>query len=130
MNTHTHTLNRSRVHFKATKVIQALVHADQQNSDDYYKRMGNGTDDSNYTTMPGNDPGESSTAEQETDRSLGNEINGGGSFLLSVQNTLKRDDYGGTMTDGTDSFYHPHYSTQPLVEVNRRSRTARLICPS
>ncbi|UJR14129.1 hypothetical protein I4U23_001123 [Adineta vaga] len=104
---------------QTTKTIQALIHNDQQLSDEYYKRIANSVDDSNYTTMPENMPRESSLIDQETDRSLGNEINAGGSILVSVPRMLRREDDAGTITDGDDSIYNPHYSIQSLVECQR-----------
>lgn len=106
------------LNFKATKTIQALVHTEQQQSADYYKRIGNGGDDSNYTAMPGNGAGASSIGDQETDRSLGNEIDAGGPVVVSVPTMIRRDDDAGTTTDGAESIYNPHYSIESLVEVN------------
>ena len=61
--------------------------------------------------MPG---GASSIGDQETDRSLGNEIDAGGPIVVTVPTMIRRDD-----TDGNDSIYNPHQSIQSLVEVNQ-----------
>jgi hypothetical protein len=85
--------------------------------DDYYRRIGNGGEDSNYTVMPGIGAGGSSIGDQETDRSLGNEIDAGGPVVVSVPTMIRRDDDAGTTTDGADSIYNPQYSIQSLAEV-------------
>jgi hypothetical protein len=81
--------------------------------------MGFSGDDSNYTGMGGNVTRTSSIDDQETDRSLGNEIDTGGSVVVRVPTMIRRDDDAGTNTDGGDSIYNPHYSIQSLVEVNK-----------
>jgi hypothetical protein len=67
--------------------------------------------------MPENGARESSIADQETDRSLGHEIDAGGPVLVSVPTMIRRDDNIGTNTDGGDSIYNPHYSIQSLTDV-------------
>jgi hypothetical protein len=57
--------------------------------------------------------------DQETDRSLGNEIDAGGCVVVSVPTMIRRDDDVGTNTDGGDSIYNPNYSIQSIVEVNK-----------
>jgi hypothetical protein len=98
-----------------------LVHTEQQASDDYYKRIAHSGDDSNYTIMPGNKAGTSSIGDQETDRSLGNEIDAGGPIVLGVPTMIRRDDDddAATNTDGGDSIYNPNYSIHSLAEVNK-----------
>lgn len=110
---------------QTTKVVQALVHAEQSQhvSDDYYKRIEHVADDSNYTTMPGTGAGESSIADQETDRSLGNEMDGGGPVLVSVPTMFRREDDTGTATDTGESIYNQNYSLQSIAEVNRSTIT-------
>lgn len=61
----------------------------------------------------------SSIGDQETDRSLGNEIDAGGSVILSVPTMLRGDDDAGNNTDGGDSIYNPNYSIQSVVQVNK-----------
>lgn len=68
--------------------------------------------------MPGHITGASSIADQETDRSLGNEIDAGGSVVVSVPTIIRRDDDNEMTTDGNDSIYNPNYSIQSIVEVN------------
>jgi len=67
--------------------------------------------------MPGNVTEASSIGDQETDRSLGNEIDAGGPVLVSVPTIIRRDDDAGMTINGTDSIYNAHYSIQSLVEV-------------
>jgi hypothetical protein len=68
--------------------------------------------------MAGNDAGTSSIGDQETDRSLGNEMDVGGPVILSVPTMMRGgDDDAGTNTDGGDSIYNPNYSIHSLVEV-------------
>lgn len=90
----------------------------QQNDDNYFKRIENNGDESNYAAMPGHITGASSIADQETDRSLGNEIDAGGSVVVSVPTIIRRDDDNEMTTDGNDSIYNPNYSIQSIVEVN------------
>ena len=95
-----------------------MIHSDQQLSDEYYKRIATSVEDSNYTAMPDNMPREPSIIDQETDRSLGNEIDAGGHMIVTVPTMLRQEDDAGTNTDGGDSIYNPHYSVQSIVEVN------------
>ena len=90
-----------------------MIHADQHVNDDYYKRIEHIVEDSNYAQGGG----ESSIIDQETDRSVGNEIDGGGAILVSVPTMFRQDDDAGTMTDGADSMYNPNYSIQTFAEV-------------
>jgi hypothetical protein len=70
--------------------------------------------------MPGTGAGASSNGDQETDRSLGNEIDAGGPVMVSVPTMIRNDDDdAGTNTDGADSIYNPRYSIQSLIEVNQ-----------
>jgi hypothetical protein len=97
-----------------------LIHT-EQTSDDYYKRIAHNGDNSNYVIMPGNNAGTSSIGDQETDRSLGNEIDAGGPIVLGVPSMIRRDDDdddAATNTDGGDSIYNPNYSIHSIVEVN------------
>lgn len=107
-----------------TKVVQAMVHSEQQeiSSDDYYKRIEHQVDDSNYILMQRNPPAN----DPETDRSVGMEIDGGGQMLVSVPTLFRRDDDDGTMTDGAESMYNPHYSIETLVEVKKTQRTKQI----
>jgi hypothetical protein len=100
------------------KKIQALIHTEQDCSDEYYKRIETGGDDSNYTTMHENIQGEYSITDQQTDRSLGNEIDAGGSVIVSVPTMLRREDDIGITTDGGESIYNQNYSIRSLIEVN------------
>jgi hypothetical protein len=79
--------------------------------------MGTSGDDSNYTVMPENVPRVPSFLDQETDRSLGDEIDTGGPVHVSVPNMIRRDDDAGTNTDEAGSIYNPRYSIQSLTEV-------------
>ena len=100
-------------------MVHALIH-NEQSSDDYYKRVAHSGDDSNYTMMPGNNAGTPSIGDQETDRSLGNEIDAGGPVVLGVPTMSRRgddDDDAATNTDGGDSVYNPNYSIHSLVDV-------------
>ncbi|CAF1117464.1 unnamed protein product [Rotaria sordida] len=107
---------------QTTKTIQALIHTEQQqNDDDYYKRIGNNGDNSNYTGMSENALRDSSITDQETDRSLGNEIDAGGPVVVSVPTMIRRDDDTGTITDGAESIYNPHYSIQSVNEYSHRN---------
>jgi hypothetical protein len=99
-------------------VIQALIHTEQEQSDDYYKRIELGGDESNYASMHDPPQGEYSIGDRETDRSLGHEMNTGGSVIVSVPTMLRREDDAGSATDGTDSIYNQNYSNQSLIEVN------------
>ncbi len=56
-------------------------------------------------------------ADQQTDRSLGNEIHSGGSVIISVPTMLRQEDGVDTSTDGDDSIYNQHYSIQSRIEV-------------
>jgi hypothetical protein len=67
--------------------------------------------------MLGNVTRTSSIGDQETDRSLGNEIDTGGPVVVRVPTMIRCDDNAGTNTDGGDSIYNPHYSIQTIVEV-------------
>ena len=116
--------------FQTTKVVQALIHAEQSQlvNDDYYKRIGNVTDESNYTTMPGTGAGESSTADQETDRSLGNEMDARGPVVVRVPTMFRREDDAGTMTDTGESSYNHNYSLQSIAEVKRSMTKLSTVC--
>lgn len=58
---------------------------------------------------------EYSIVDQQTDRSIGNETNTGGSVIISVPTMLRREDEVGTTTDGAESIYHQNYS---FTQVN------------
>ena len=60
----------------------------------------------------------SSIGDQETDRSLGNEMDVGGPVVLSVPIMLRGDDETGNNTDGSQSLYNPNYSIQSTGQVN------------
>ena len=78
-------------------------------------------DDPNYTSIPGHATRmaiESSMIDQETDRSLGNEIDTGGPVLVHMPNMYRRDDDAATIADGIDSIYNPNYDIHDLNEVN------------
>ena len=70
--------------------------------------------------MSGNGVGGSFIADQETDRSLGNEIDAGGPVVVSVPTMIRRDDDAGMNTDGADSIYNPDYSMHSLTEVKSK----------
>lgn len=67
--------------------------------------------------MPGNNGRDSSLADQETDRSLGNEMDAGGLVVVGVPSMIRRDDDAGTNTDCADSIYNPNYSIKSVNEV-------------
>jgi hypothetical protein len=69
--------------------------------------------------MHENIQGEYSITDQQTDRSLGNEIDAGGSVIVSVPTLLRREDDIGITTDGGESIYNQNYSIRSLIEVNR-----------
>jgi hypothetical protein len=68
--------------------------------------------------MHENIQGEYSITDQQTDRSLGNEIDAGGSVIVSVPTMLRREDDIGITTDGGESIYNQNYSIRSLIEVN------------
>lgn len=69
--------------------------------------------------MPEHNTGASSIGDQETDRSLGNEIDAGGPVVVGVPAMIRHDEELGITTDGNESPYNPNYSIQSLVEVNK-----------
>lgn len=88
----------------------AHVHQEQDHSDEYYKRIETCGSESNYTTVHGTTQGDYSLGDQQTDRSLENEIDGGESVIISVPTMLRQDDDLGTISDGGESIYNPNYS--------------------
>ena len=67
--------------------------------------------------MPGTGTVASSIGDQETDRSLGNEIDAGGPVVFSVPTMIRSDDEIDTNTDLVNSNYNPNYSIQTFVGV-------------
>lgn len=65
----------------------------------------------------------SSIGDQETDRSLGNEMDVGGSVVVSVPIMLRGENETGNHTDGGESIYNPNYSIQSVVQVRRKNTT-------
>ncbi|CAF3795119.1 unnamed protein product, partial [Adineta steineri] len=118
-NSETKPKNSNKKHQEAIKAVQALIHTEYNHSDDYYKRIESGGDDSNYTTMHENAGEEYSIADQQTDRSLGNETDVGGSVIISVPTMLKREDDIGIITDGVDSIYNQNYSIHSRETTNQ-----------
>ena len=101
--------------FNQQRTVQASIHNEQ----DQQQRSSMVRGDSNYSIMPGNSPAEYSLADQETDRSLGNEYQGGGSVVVTVPTMLRQtEEDTTTMTDAADSSYNPNYSIQSILEVN------------
>lgn len=96
-----------------------MIHDEQDHSDDYYKRIESGGDESNYTTMPDHQTGEYSIADQQTDRSLGHEIDAEGSVFISVPTMLREEDDVAIMTDTAESVYNQRGPARPLSEVER-----------
>ena len=83
--------------------------------------MGNTTDGSNYAPMAEHTIDTSSIGDQETDRSLGNEMDVGGSIVLGAPAMLRSNDDAGNNTDGGDSIYNPNYPLQSVVQVKQIS---------
>lgn len=101
-----------------TMKTTAHVHQEQDHSDEYYKRIETCGSESNYTTVHGTTQGEYSLGDQQTDRSLENEIDAGESVIISVPTMLRQDDDLGTISDGGESIYNPNYSIQSF-DTNR-----------
>jgi hypothetical protein len=100
------------------KTIQALIHNEQEQSDEYYKRIEIAGSESNYTTMNGNNQEDYSIGDQQTDRSSGNGIDGGGSIIISVPTMLRQED---ETTYGGDSIYNQNYSIQSFNKNQNRT---------
>ncbi|UJR33037.1 hypothetical protein I4U23_020496 [Adineta vaga] len=128
-NSDTKLRNSNKKHQQAAKTIQALIHTEQDHSDEYYKRIESGGDDSNYTTMHENHQGEYSIADQQTDRCLGNEIDAGGSVIISVPTMLRQEDDIEITTDGAESIYNPNYSTRSNNRSNLTFKSPRNMKP-
>jgi len=99
-----------------------LIHADQQ-SDVYYKQIqSNNETDSVYTNMPGNETRLSINDDQETDRSLGNEIEADGSVirqadeqLIYTPNYLQPDPYPNHPITTAISTFKPSMSNSMII---------------
>jgi hypothetical protein len=87
----------------SNKTIKALIHKQNDQNDEYYKRIETGGSESDYGTTQD----EYSLADQQTDRSVGNEINARESVIISVPTMLRQDD---EITDCGDSIYNQNYS--------------------
>ncbi|CAF1272754.1 unnamed protein product [Rotaria sordida] len=111
----THT-SSNKISEQTTKTIQALIHAEQDHSDEYYKRIDFGTDESNYSITNGHVQGEYSILDQQTDRSLGNEVDAGRSIIISVPTMFRREEDTTTITDGADSSYNQTSSSKHLMK--------------
>ncbi len=107
---------------KSTTTLHTLVHPEQDHSDEYYKRMETYGSESNYTTVHGHTQGEYSLADQQTERSLRNEMDASESVIISVPTMLRQDDDLRTISDAGDSIYNPNYSIQTF-ERNRNHPT-------
>ncbi len=59
--------------------------------------------------MQGNSQGEYSITDQQTNRSIGNEIDAGDSVIISVPTMIRQENDIGITTDGSDSIYNQHY---------------------
>lgn len=105
-----------------------LVHQEQDHSDEYYKRIETCASESNYTTVHGNTQGDYSVGDQQTDRSLGHEIDAGDSVIISVPTMLRQEDDLGTISDAGESIYNPNYSIRSFD--NNRNIPSRLNYPS
>lgn len=92
------------------KTVQAFVHAEQEPSD-------GGGEESNYIPMQGHSQGEYSLADQQIDESIANESDIGGSIILGVPNTLRRQEDAVIKADGVESLYNHTYASQSLMKV-------------
>lgn len=112
---------------KVTSKTAVFVHQEQDHSDEYYKRIETYASESNYTTVHGNTQGEYSLGDQQTDRSLGHEIDAGESVIISVPTMLREEDDLGTISDAGESIYNPNYSIRSFD--NNRNIPSRLNYP-
>lgn len=83
--------------------------------------MSNATDASNYAAMAERTIDTSSIGDQETDRSLGNEMDAGGSIVVGAPAMTRGNDDAGNNTDGGDSIYNSNYPLQSVVQVKQIS---------
>lgn len=69
-------------------------------------------------------------ADQQTDRSLGNETDAGGSIVIRVPTSLRHEEDVGITTDAADSIYNQNYSIQTLSKNKRTMRRTNYLQPS
>lgn len=71
----------------------------------------------NPMAMQSSGPGEYSLVDDETDRSVGNEMHTGGSVIVTVPTMFRREEDAGMTTDAAESIYNQNYSMQSIIEV-------------
>ena len=78
--------------------------------------------------MQGSGPGEYSLVDDETDRSVGNEMNTGGSVIVTVPTMFRREEDAEMTTDAPDSIYTQNYSVQSVAQVKENLGEERNRC--
>ena len=99
--------------------VQALIHNEHDQSDNYYKPLEIADSDSNYTSMPPIHQGDYNTTDHNRDDSV----------IISVPTMFRGDDDLEMTTDGGESIYNRNYSIQSLNknEIKRLTRPTIIV---